>query len=125
MPPGSAQPSDPSLHVICSARDNTTAFSATLKRFAASVTTARRTARGNDAVATGVPPGKGATVPASGMRVGGATPVSRAKMGREGKVLSAAPADTAPPRNDRHKPRVLIRVCMTVYKRRSRVTGVA
>src|SRR6185369_5816255 len=73
--PGSAQPSDASGQVTDSARGMTTALFATRNRFAASATTARRTAFGIDATGTGLPSGPGAFAMTSGMRVGGATPV--------------------------------------------------
>jgi hypothetical protein len=120
MRPGSGQPSEPSFQVTCSARVNTTALSATPKRFAASATTARRTSRGTAAIPTGVPAGSGDTVSAlGGMRDGGAMPV------RAGSVFSSA---TAPSETTASKiPRflnIVLAPFATVYKRVAIQTGV-
>src|SRR5262245_31940414 len=74
--PGSGQPKAPSDQVTCSARARTTALSATLKRFAASATTARRSSAGIAVVETGWPSGWPLSAGA-GIRTGGARGVAR------------------------------------------------
>lgn len=128
MRPGSGQPSEPSFQVTCSARVNTTALSATPKRFAASATTARRTSPGTAAIPTGVPAGSADMASAlGGMRDGGALPVravgATPVLSGGGFSAATAPNDTKTSKIPRFL-NIVLAPFATVYKRVAIQTGV-
>ncbi len=117
--PGSGQPSEPSLHVTRSALASTMPLSATPKRFAASATTARRSAFDSAVMATGSPTGFSDKVSVFGILTGGATPTVLGPDAHAGNAVAmAAQTNTVRSADDTFVPPV------TVYKRPRPAAGV-